>query len=73
MVPAYAMVLLSQKCSTGNGRIAGCSFILSVGRLDRVHEEEPSSPGPTDRLLVRPQDFLLSELPLDRGFLPGTL
>ena len=30
MVPAYTMVLLSQKRSTENGMISGCSFILSV-------------------------------------------
>ena len=30
MIPAYAMVLLSQNTSTGNGHTPGCSFILSV-------------------------------------------
>ena len=29
------MVLLPQKCSTGDGRIPGCSFILSVDNATR--------------------------------------
>ena len=33
MEPAYAMAVIPQKRSTENGKIPGCSFILSVGGL----------------------------------------
>ena len=38
MVPAYGMVFLLPNSSTGNGKIPGCSFILSVGRAERAHD-----------------------------------
>ena len=31
--PAYGMIFLTQNPSTGNGKLLGCSFILSVGTL----------------------------------------
>ena len=36
MVPAYGMVFSIQNPSTGNGKIPGCSFILSVDSQGRA-------------------------------------
>ena len=38
MVPAYGMVFLPQNPSTSNGKIPGCSCILSLAWLDLVAE-----------------------------------